>query len=233
MYSEATGQVVASAATSHFDDDNVSVALSTSSSGSSVGTSVATGKEDQHRTPEEQEEIAQSETKAVFWLRMMVLLVLILSAVAVSLSVYFYTSESEQNEFETQFNSDSVKVLEAVGNTLDTTLGAADAFVLRVVAYGRYSNSTWPYVTLPNHAVQAAKLLSLTKGFFMSQSHLVSEEQRAVWEPYSNANDAWVSEAVDVEKQDERFNGLLDTPINTSPVLYDQGGTRSQGLFAS
>ena len=87
---------------------------------------------------------------------------------------------------------------------LDTTFGAADAFILKLVAYARYSNSSWPYVTIPNHAVEAAKLLSLSKAFYVSQIHLVSEKQRALWEPYSVANDGWVYEAIEAEKKAAR-----------------------------
>jgi hypothetical protein len=227
LYSEATSRKVA------FDDDDdhsFAVSSSAGSDGNDDIESVATAKEDYARATEEQEEIAKSETKAVFWLRLAVMLVLTLSALSVALTVYFYTSGSEQDEFETQFTSDSVKVLESVGLTLDTTFGAADAFVLKLVAYARYSNSTWPYVTLPNHAVHAAKLLSLSKAFYVSQSYLVSEEQRDVWEPYSAANDFWVYEGIEVEKKDARFDGLLDGPILTSPYLYDTEGIRPEGL---
>jgi hypothetical protein len=226
MHSEATNQEVAF----DDDDDDDDHSFAASSSAGSEGESVGTDKEEYTKTTEEQEEIAKSETTAVFWLRLAVLLVMTLSAVAVALSVYFYTSGSEQDEFETQFTSDSIKVLESVGLTLDTTFGAADAFVLKLVAYARYSNSSWPYVTLPAHAVQAAKLLSLSKAFYVSQSHLVSEEQRALWEPYSVANNAWVYEAIEVEKKAARFDGLLDGPILTSPNLYDSSGIRPQGL---
>jgi hypothetical protein len=224
MYSAATSREFASN-----DDDDHSFAAS--SSAGNDDESVATAKEEYARkTEEEEEEIAKSETRAVFWLRLAVLLVLILSAAAVALSVYFYASGSEQDEFETQFTSDSVKVLESVGLTLDTTFGAADAFVLKLVAYARYSNSSWPYVTLPNHAVQAAKLLGLSKAFYMSQSHLVSEEQRALWEPYSAANDNWINDAIGVEKKDARFDGMLDGPLLTSPYMYDVSGIRAEGL---
>jgi hypothetical protein len=212
------------------DDDDDDHSYAVSSFAGSDGESVGTDKEEYTKTPEEQEEIAKSETTAVFWLKLTVMLVMILSAVVVALSVYFYTSVSEQDEFEAQFTSDSVKVLESVGLTLETTFGAADAFVLKLVDYARYSNSSWPYVSLPNHAVHAAKLLSLSKAFYMSQNHLVSEEQRALWELYSVANDAWVYEAIEVEKKAARFDGLLDGPILTSPNVYDYSEIRPQGL---
>jgi hypothetical protein len=53
---------------------------------------------------------------------------------------------------------------------------------------------------------------------------------RAIWEPYSVANDACVYEAIEVEKKAARFDGMLDGPILTSPNLYDISGIRPQGL---
>jgi hypothetical protein len=49
--------------------------------------------------------------------------------------------------------SDSLKVFDAVG-TLDLTLGAVDNFIVKAVSYAKYSNSTWPFVTIPDFAVK-------------------------------------------------------------------------------
>ena len=76
-------------------------------------------------------QIANAENNLVFWIRMIVLAVLVVSTISVALVVFFYTSDSEQFDFEEQFISDSQKVFEAVGTSLDLTLGAADAFIVK------------------------------------------------------------------------------------------------------
>ena len=47
--------------------------------------------------------LARNETKAVSWLRVIVLLVLVAVAAAVSLAVYFFTRKEEVDDFETVF----------------------------------------------------------------------------------------------------------------------------------
>jgi hypothetical protein len=37
---------------------------------------------------------------------------------------------------------------------LDLTLGAVDNFIVKAVSYVKYSNSTWPFVTIPDFAVK-------------------------------------------------------------------------------
>jgi hypothetical protein len=111
-------------------------------------------------------QIANAENNLVFWIRMIILAALVASTVSVACVVYFYTSDSEEEAFEKQFTSDSLKVFEAIGTSLDLTLGAADAFIVKVVSHARFSNSTWPFVTIPDFAVQAAKLLGSSAPVF-------------------------------------------------------------------
>jgi cell division protein FtsL len=61
----------------------------------------------------EREQIAKTEGRFVFVLRMLVLVVLVASAIGVSMGVYLYTTNQEQQEFHTKFDSDAAKVLES------------------------------------------------------------------------------------------------------------------------
>jgi len=90
------------------------------------------------------EGIAQAETVRVFWFRILLLTTLLISTVVVSVSVYLFVENAEDEEFKSQFNSDSDKVLDSFGKVFDDTLGAADAFGVKMIAYARYSNSSWP-----------------------------------------------------------------------------------------
>jgi len=96
------------------------------------------------------EEFAQKESKRVFWFRIILLITLLLSTVVVCASVFLYIDNAEQEEFRRQFNSDSEKVLDSFGKVFDDTLGATDAFALKIVAHARYSNSTWPVSDMRN-----------------------------------------------------------------------------------
>jgi class 3 adenylate cyclase len=180
------------------------------------------------KSNEDDAEIAEAESNLLFWIRMIVLAVLVLSTVSVALVVYFYTSDSEEDEFEEQFVSDSLKVFEAVGTSLDITFGAADAFILKVVSYARYSNSTWPFVTTPDFAVQAAKLLSISSAVFFNQYPLVSNDQRAEWEKYSIENDAWVEDGIQVQARNKNYAGPIVTEYETHGIIHDNDGDVAQ-----
>jgi class 3 adenylate cyclase len=173
-------------------------------------------------------QIANAENNLVFWIRMIVLAVLVVSTVTVALVVFFYTSDSEKDEFEEQFISDSLKVFEAVGTSLDLTLGAADAFIVKLVSYAKYSNSTWPMVTTPDFAVQAAKLLGSSAAFYCNVYPLVSKNQRAAWEQYSLLNDAWVEESINMQARNKNYDGTILTEYETHGIIHSNEGDHAQ-----
>jgi hypothetical protein len=187
-------------------------------------TSVGGDDQDVIMTKEKQEEIAEGESKAVFWLRVLVLCVLVISTVSVVLGVYFYMSGAEEDEFETKFNSDAHKVVKALGNTLDQTLGATDAFIVKTVTYARYSNSEWPFVTMPAFSIQATKLLRLSKAFQFSMSHIVTQDQRDEWQQYANDTHGWIDESLEIQANDEDWHGTNVREYDTSYSIHGFAG---------
>ena len=161
---------------------------------------------------EKEEVIAKDETIAVLRLKLVVLLVLVLSAVGVALSVYFYTSGSEQTQFEQHFVDASHKVLEAIGSTLDTTMGSFDGIVATLVSTARDGNHSWPFVTLPNFAFRMSKVLPLSNAIYLSVYPVVTPAQRQEWEEYSFKNQFWVNESMAVQETWKGYHG---------PVIYD------------
>jgi hypothetical protein len=93
--------------------------------------------------------IAFRETAVVNWFRLALLVVLAASIAGVGYGVFTYINGSEQKEFEEQSHADASKVFESIGKSLDVTIGAVDALVVSMVSFARYSNSSWPFVTLP------------------------------------------------------------------------------------
>lgn len=154
--------------------------------------------------------LGTTEIKKVFFLyRIFVLVVLALSIVGVAFTVYLYVSNSEERAFEEQFCEHAKKALDAIGISLDITLGAADAFVISMVSYARFSNSTWPFVTIPDFAVRSAKARSLSKAVFLSIHPVVLSDQRADWEVYSFRNDGWVEEGIEIQKRAKSYHGPI------------------------
>jgi hypothetical protein len=201
-----------------------------SDSGTSATTYDASHNKNKSVNRPEQEIIAKEEDKAVFRLKLLVLTVLVLSTIGVALVVYLYTSGAEKNDFEAQFTGDSTKIFESIGSTLELTLGAVDSFLVGLVSFARFTNATWPHVTLPDYAVRVAKIRSLSKAVLVTQYHFVTDGQRAKWESYSVANDYWVGESIEVQKNDVTYEGKIVTDywtrgdIHVDADLYTRPG---------
>ncbi|KAL3912158.1 MAG: hypothetical protein SGARI_001299 [Bacillariaceae sp.] len=133
----------------------------------------------------QREELASKETRAVGNLKLVVFGILFLSMVAVALTTYFITSRAEQENFEDQYYDDANKILSNMGQTLDRTLLASDAFVVSATSYAAHTNQTWPFVTIPEFSVRAEKIRSLCGAVYVNTYHVVEHEQRGEWERYT------------------------------------------------
>jgi hypothetical protein len=101
----------------------------------------------------------------------MAIAVLVTCAVGVACVVYFQTSNTEKTQFEEEFSDDSAKVFEALGSNRDLSLRAVDAFIVVViVSFARFSNSTWPFVTVPDFVLEDATALLTSVSLLSSSS---------------------------------------------------------------
>ena len=172
---------------------------------------------------EQQEVIAKQETRVVLWIRVVVCAVLVVTTLAVAYLVHRYIETSQQQDFETSFDDNAVKVFEAIGNALDVSLGAVDAFALGLVSFARYANKTWPFVALPDFGVRSAKLRALSKSVHLGFYPIVATEQLREWEAFAAANNAWVNETIQVQAHDETFPG--DIIYDWEPLDFVHGST--------
>jgi len=130
-------------------------------------------------------DITRRESRAVFTLRIVLIISMIISAVIVCIGVYFYLSEEEEETFESQFESDALKLLDDIGTNFDLTMGAADAFMIRVVSQAHSTDAVWPMVTIPDLAVQAAKLIAQTDAIYFTFYPVITGEKRNEWENFT------------------------------------------------
>jgi hypothetical protein len=128
-----------------------------------------------------------------------------------------YATASEAARLRHQFESDANKVLEAIGSGLEKTLSAMDSLAVTLVAFAQYSNSTWPYVTMPNFVVTVAKILLLTGINVLS---IVQPHQRVPWERYSRANDTWVNESMKLQETWNGYYGPVNYDWEPNPILH-------------
>jgi hypothetical protein len=173
-------------------------------------------------TPSSAEVIAKDEDKAVFRLRLILLMVLIGSTIGTSFATWHYIRLVETSAFEQRFQADATKVLSSVGASLDLTMAAVDSLVVNMVSYAHQDNknighssgsattTTWPFVTIPDFAVRAAKTKALSNAIVMSLYTVVTSDDRLEWENYTLEHNSWVNESLILHESDESYQG----PIN-------------------
>jgi hypothetical protein len=169
---------------------------------------------------EQQPTIAKQETQDVFRLKMVVLFVLVVSAIGAAASVFMYLENSEKNEFLKQFKSDSAKIFDSIGTSLDKTLGSLDGLAVMMVSAANMTNQTWPYVTIPDFAVRAAKVLPFSDAIVVYFAPVVTPDQREQWEKYSVEHDHWIYESMAVQVKWDGYYGPKEYTDDHWPVIH-------------
>ena len=146
-------------------------------------------------------EIAGKESHQVHRLRIVVMLVLLLAAVAVSSAIFLLTKQSEEEEFETEFNGIAAKVLESFTQIVGEKVSAVDSMAVTATSFASANNLSWPFVTLNDFAYRAESVTSLADCLLLELLPIVSDEQRADWEAYSMANEAWFYESLQYQAE--------------------------------
>jgi hypothetical protein len=179
---------------------------------------------------QEDQMIAKDEHKAVIRLRLLLLLVLLGSTVGFAFATHYYVSRFETTALEEQFQADATKVLSSVGASLDFTMGAVDSLVVNMVSYAHESQSKWPFVTVPDFAVRAAKIKALSNALLLAVYPVVKSDTRSRWERYTVNHDAWVKEGMTLQEKDGSFRGAMDFNFSeTTPdlgIITDNNGVR-------
>ena len=157
-------------------------------------------------------EISKKATKNVFHLKMLVIAILIVSASTLAACAFKFVKTSETKQFESKFGYDAHKVFEAIGSSLDKTLGLMDSLAVTLVSYARDKDDKWPFVTLPDFGPRMAKLLPQTDAFTIAILPIIYPYQREEWEAYSVKHDEWVNQSITIQETWDGFYG---------PIVYD------------
>ena len=217
---ESNKPVLVDKASSLADDEDMSSVgpesfLDDDSSRNDGSTSDGTVK----KTKKQGGDIAKKESRAVYFVRFLVVVILLGVTAGVAVGVYYYVSRSESNDFEEDFEDSSEKVLDEIGSSLEQSLGAIDNFMVSVVANAEKTNQTFPFVTIPDFGVRASKVLSLSRAFQVGVYNKVSKEERSRWELWAQDNDEWIDESLKVQREDPSYKGVnVDTWIPSTSI---------------
>ncbi|KAL7569354.1 hypothetical protein ACA910_010443 [Epithemia clementina (nom. ined.)] len=199
-----------------FDDDNVSVA---------VGSTAEASNDDNDKVLLQQDNnIAERESRAVSLVRFLVFFLLIAITAGVAVGVYFYVSNEETKSFENDFRDSSDKAFDAIGSVLDQSLGASDNLMGTAVSHQLFTNSFWPFVTIPNFAVKAQKILTLSRASVIGIYPKVMGADRTAWEEYALENQGWVDESLKVQRENKYFKGTNIDSYNDYPHIHTNEG---------
>lgn len=175
--------------TTPYEDGSNETGDEVSVTGSGVASAINKIKDED----ESETKIGSDETRQVKKLRFLVLAVLVACTIGVAIAVYRYVDASEQQAFEQAFYGNSEKIMESIGSTLDVTLGSLDTLQVSMVSHAKATGQKWPFVTIPDFAVHAEKVRSMSKSLFVFEYLLVEEEERRAWEEYSGKVCWWCS----------------------------------------
>jgi hypothetical protein len=170
------------------------------------------------------EELASNETRVVTKLKLLVFGSLFFSMVAVALAAYYLTSQAEIISFELQFHDDANKILGNIGQNLQRSMEASDAFITSITSYAAHTNQTWPFVVIPDYSVRAEKIRSLCGGIYAATYHVVNNEQRKEWENFTATVGKDMADSAIAAIADYNVMDWPVTPNYTEwNVIYDYG----------
>ncbi|KAL7569398.1 hypothetical protein ACA910_010482 [Epithemia clementina (nom. ined.)] len=199
-----------------FEDDDVSMAIGS--------TGEITEEDGRHDTKQEEDNIAKYESRAVTFVRFLVVFLLFAVTAGVAVGVYFYVSNQETDSFEDDFNDSAEKAFDAIGSVLDRSLKASDSLMNSAITYQQYNNLSWPFVTVPNFSVEAQKILALSRASAISIYPKVLDADRSAWEEYAHENQGWIDESLLKQKENPFFTGAVVEGYQDFPHINLNGG---------
>ena len=175
--------------------------------------------------------IAKEESRALSMVRFVVFFILNAVTAGVAVGVYFYVSNTETSSFEDDFRDSSDKAFDAIGSVFDQSLGASDSLMGMMVSIQEHDNTSWPFVTLPDFAVKAQKLLTLSRASVIGIYPRVLHQDRAEWEAYGKEHQGWVDESLAIQKDSPNFKGTNLDSYFDYPHIHTNDGIAPDSSF--
>jgi hypothetical protein len=166
-------------------------------------------------------EIGTKETKDVVCLRFVVFLVLFVSALLVGIAVFVSIRKEERVKFEESYITEVSKLFESLTIASKNMIGSLDMLSTIVVSHARDSNSTWPFVTIPDFPNRISKQLSTGVGVALTMSVIVQPKDRLKWEEYAMNNSDIVPQALKIMETDKNYHGEVKWTYRNEPVVVE------------
>ena len=155
--------------------------------GSTAQTTTSSGEEEDSGKLQ----FAKRETKAVLRLRLLVFDFLIVATITVSLIVYFTSTRAELQEYESQFDGASKRVIQAFLEIAESNLASVAGVAVDLEVHGEESQDQWPFVTLARFQERTSTAMTQSGALYLHMNPLVKLDQRRKWESYATGNSSF------------------------------------------
>jgi hypothetical protein len=135
--------------------------------------------------------LPEQENKALFRLRLLVMIVLLLAAISVSVVVYYITQSAEEEEFESQYEGATEKIIHSFEGIVKQKVGAISSVAVAMIAHGVDHARPWPFVTLSSFQQRSKTARGLSGALHIITMPIVNDTTRDEWEDYANEADSY------------------------------------------
>ncbi|CAB9496580.1 Receptor-type guanylate cyclase gcy [Seminavis robusta] len=147
------------------------------------------------------EELTKRETKVVWRLRVVVILVLMATPALVCTLVYMITRGGESEEFKSQYEGASRKVLTSWAGILHE-MRAVSGLGVASISHATDTESKWPFVTLTNFQQRAGNARQLSGALMVSIAPRVTFNQVEEWDDFVQGKDSyWIDEGLAFQEE--------------------------------
>ena len=169
--------------------------------------------------------LAQKETRQIGWLKITALVAFVLATCFASVYIYLATKQSEQSQFQEAYSEQAFQVIDQFASNLLHTIGILDQFSVTISSLAAFTNTTWPFLTLPDFALRVASIQNLAKhANGVNFSPLVSQLQRQAWESYClRLAQGWVSAGLSQEQNGMDYVDFNYRKLNEELVKFSSG----------
>mmetsp|Transcript_1046 Transcript_1046/g.2212 ORF Transcript_1046/g.2212 Transcript_1046/m.2212 type:complete len:1145 (-) Transcript_1046:169-3603(-) len=169
------------------------------------------GKATNRNHKPEKETFTQKETIAVNRSKVLVYIALLLAAAGVGVTTYTLLSREQTNVFEIEFEAVALEIVDQTEGNVRAAFAQLEELGIVLTAQALSNNSTWPFVTLPYFDSIAQQAMSISGMEVLAFAPLVKEDEKLGWEAYTEANQAWIAQDLELRK------------VNTNDLATVQG----------
>lgn len=190
--------------------------------------------------PQDNETLAQAETRVVNILRVFLFALLVASATLASVGVYINTQNLEKQKFEADYEVNAQRISDSFHDAVERQLGSLNSMATDITSYALDKNQSFPFVTLPDFAIRGSDLRAQAAAIAIHWMPLVTDDTRTQWEEYALTNRFQIEEDYEEEvdrtkKQDAYFG--FDTNTRTlqqsrNETILDDGSGYHARIFS-